>query len=247
MNKYNVVKDTLDHRDLKFTVAPVATLPHAVDLRPGMPAVYDQGDLGSCTGNAIAAAFQFDQMKEHITSWTPSRLFIYYNERLIEGDVSEDAGAQIRDGIKAIAGYGVCEETLWPYNVSQFAVKPSAAAYAEARLNTAVTYARVEQNLNDMKHTLASGYPIVIGITVFESFESDEVAATGIVPMPTANEQDLGGHAVLVVGYSDERHQWIVRNSWGESWGDKGYFYMPYEYLTNDQLAQDFWVVTQVK
>lgn len=245
---YRLIKDKPDARDFMFKVtAPVANLPHYVDLRPGMPAVYDQGELGSCSGNAIAAAFQFDQLKEHITSWNPSRLFIYYNERLIEGTVNEDSGAELRDGIKTIAGYGVCEESLWPYNIAQFTVKPSAAAYAEAKQHTAVQYERVTQNLNEMKQVLAGGFPIVVGIMVYESFESEEVANTGVVPMPAANEQCLGGHAVVVVGYSDEHHQFIMRNSWGTSWGDKGYFYIPYEYLTNTELGTDYWVVTQVK
>lgn len=245
--KYRLVKDSPDTRDFLFKVTPVANLPHYVDLRAGMPAIYDQGELGSCSGNAIAAAFQFDQLKEHITAWNPSRLFIYYNERLIEGTVNEDSGAELRDGIKSIAGYGVCEETLWPYDISKFTDKPSAQAYAEAKQHTALQYERVTQNLNDMKHVLASGFPIVVGVMLYEAFESDEVAATGIVPMPTSGEECLGGHAVVVVGYSDEHHQFILRNSWGESWGDKGYFYMPYEYLTDPDLGTDYWVVTQVK
>lgn len=211
---YRIIKDAHDPRDRHFKVTRVANLPASVDHRPGMPPVYDQGDLGSCTGNAIAAVVQFDQLKEHIASWVPSRLFIYYNERLIEGTVNEDAGAQLRDGIKAIAGYGFCEESVWPYDVQKFKTKPSNAAYTEARLHTALQYERVAQTQTSIKQALAAGFPIVVGIVVFEAFESDEVAATGIVPMPNPLvDQDLGGHAVVIVGYDDAKQHWIMRNS----------------------------------
>lgn len=245
---YSIIKDAHDPRDRQFKVTHVTNLPASVDHRPGMPAVYDQGDLGSCTGNAIAAVVQFDQLKEQIESWVPSRLFIYFNERLIEGTVNEDSGAQLRDGIKAIVGYGFCEETVWPYDVSKFTLKPSDDAYNEARLHKALQYERVGQTATEIKQALASGYPIVVGIVVYEAFESQDVALTGVVPMPNPQfEQDLGGHAVVIVGYDDAKQHWIMRNSWGAGWGDQGYFYLPYPYLTNPQLATDMWIVTQVQ
>jgi C1A family cysteine protease len=247
-NNYRLVKDSPDARDFMFKVAPVATLPAKVDLRPGMPPVYDQGQLGSCSGNAVAAAFQFDQMKEKIPSWNPSRLFIYYNERLIEGTVNEDDGAQLRDGIKAISTYGVCDESVWAYDVSKFAVKPSADAYTEAKTHVAMQYARVGQDLLSLKQTLAGGFPVVVGIMLFEAFEGDDVAQSGMVPMPDPeSDQCLGGHAVVVAGYDDSMKCFIMRNSWGKDWGDEGYFYLPYDYLTDPNLGMDFWVVTQVK
>jgi len=156
-------------------------------------------------------------------------------------------GAQIRDGIKVINQYGVCEETLWAYNPAAFTTKPSAAAYAEAKLHNALKYQRVNQDLNSLKQTLASGYPIVTGISVYQSFESGNVAATGMVPMPLEGEQCLGGHAVLIVGYDDSMQCFIMRNSWGTSWGVQGYFYIPYVYLSNPTMASDMWVVTVVK
>lgn len=245
---YHIIKDVHDPRDRQFKVTHITNLPACVDYRPGMPAVYDQGDLGSCTGNAIAAAVQFDQLKQHLESWVPSRLYIYFNERLIEGTVNQDSGAQLRDGIKAIAGYGFCSEEVWPYDVSKFKVKPSVAAYSEARLHKALQYERVGQTANEIKQALAGGYPIVVGIVIFEAFESDEVAETGVVPMPNPLvDQDLGGHAVLIVGYDDAKQHWIMRNSWGPDWGDEGYFYLPYDYLTNEELATDMWIVTQVQ
>lgn len=244
--KYNLVRDSVDSRDFKFKLTQAQAIPASVDLRAGMPSVYDQGQLGSCSGNAVAAAFQYDQIKQNIPVWNPSRLFIYYNERLMEGTVNQDAGAELRDGIKSIATYGVCKEATWPYDVSQFAVKPITEAYTEAKQNLALQYERVNQDLVDLKTVLASGYPIVVGIMLFEAFESDQVAEIGIVPMPSPQDQCIGGHAVVICGYNDATSRFLMRNSWGPSWGDQGYFYLPYEYLTNDQLALDFWVVTSI-
>jgi C1A family cysteine protease len=242
---YGWTPDLPDHRDYLYSANPklISALPAKVDLRPQCPAVYDQGQLGSCTANAIAGAFEFDQMKQNIPSWVPSRLFIYYNERVMEGTVSSDSGAQIRDGIKSIGQQGVCPEIDWPYIITQFAVKPSASDYTIAAQNKAITYQRVARTLPQMKGCLAEGYGWVFGFTVYESFESPQVAQTGIVPMPTSGETVLGGHAVLCVGYDDTQQRFIVRNSWGPGWGIQGYFLMPYAYLLDANLSDDFWTV----
>ena len=137
-------------------------------------------------------------------------------------------------------------EKSWPYVISKFTNKPTDSCYKEATGNKAVKYQRLMRTLYDFKSCLASGFPFVGGFSVYESFESNEVAQTGKMPMPTANEQLLGGHAVMFVGYDDSINCWIVRNSWGNKWGDKGYFYMPYEYLLNRNLSDDFWVIQKV-
>jgi C1A family cysteine protease len=245
---FKVVRSTPDPTVQRFAFSlsnPIAVLPPSVDLRPNCPPVYDQGSLGSCTGNAIAAAVEYDLMKQGKPAFQPSRLFIYYNERLMEGDVGEDAGAQIHDGIKAIANYGVCPESLWPYNPSQFTVKPSDAAYAAAAQEKALNYYSVEITIGDLKQALAQGYPVVIGMQVFQAMESEDVAQSGSVPMPGPYDQSLGGHCVLVVGYDDAKQHLIVRNSWGKDWGLGGYFTLPYAYVTPN-LMTDFWVVTAV-
>jgi C1A family cysteine protease len=246
---YGWRRDLPDARDILYA-APLMNfpkgLPAAVDLRPQCPPVYDQGQLGCCTGNGIAAAIQFDQMKLGKTAFTPSRLFIYYNERVMEGDVSQDAGAQVRDGIKSVATLGAPPETVWPYDITQFAVQPPVVAYNDAKLDLVSAYARVSQSLPQMQGCLADGYPFVIGFTVYASFESAAVASSGVVAMPKPGEKTMGGHCVVVVGYNNKSRTFILRNSWGTTWGMKGYFTMPYEYLLDPHLASDFWTIRSV-
>jgi len=238
---YGWKRQAPDHRDLIYKVSEHTKLPKSVDLRPNCPPVYDQGSLGSCTANAIAGAIEFDFLKQKHEDYTPSRLFIYYNERLIEGTLSEDAGAALRDGIKTVNKYGVCNETLWPYNVNNFTTKPSDDAYTTA-LTDIVTKYEALTNIHSYKAALAAGYPFVFGFSVYGAFESEEVAATGIVPQPDLNDEFMGGHAVCAVGYDDDKEWFIVRNSWGPNWGDKGYFYLPYSYF-KPGLSDDFWVI----
>ena len=248
LKRYGWRRDLPDHRDHLYA-APIeylTALPSSVDLRSQCPSVYDQGNLGSCTSNAISAAIEFDCKKQSLPDIMPSRLFIYYNERAMEGTVDSDAGAAIRDGIRSVNKLGVCPEAEWPYIIEEFTVKPSAKCYTDALKDRALSYQRVTRNLNQMKACLASGYMFVAGISVYESFESDEVAKTGIVPMPSINEQLLGGHAICIVGYQDAKQQFTCRNSWSSSWGDQGYFYLDYQYLLNSDLSSDFWVIKVV-
>jgi C1A family cysteine protease len=245
---YGWVPDLPDHRDQLYSapVVKLVTFPAKADLRSQCPPVYDQGQLGSCTANAIAGAVQFDLMKESKPVFVPSRLFIYYNERVIEGTVNSDSGAMIRDGIKSIAHQGDAPEKDWPYDIAKFADKPPAKAFADAKKHEAVSYQRLVQDLNQMKGCLASGYPFVFGFTVYESFESQQVATSGQVPMPSPNEKTVGGHAVMAVGYDDSQQRFIVSNSWGNGWGMAGYFTMPYAYLTQSSLSDDFWTIRLV-
>jgi C1A family cysteine protease len=248
--KYGWAPDLPDHRDHVYS-APLPVLvklPPKRDLRSGCPPVYDQGQLGSCTANAIAGAVQFEQKKQKFTTFMPSRLFVYYNERVMEGSVNSDAGAQIRDGVKSVATLGVCPETEWLYNINKFADKPTPKCYTDAKKCQAVGYQRLDSsNLNQLKGCIASGYPFVFGFTVYDAFESQQVAKTGVLNMPGPKEKVQGGHAVLAVGYDDATQRFTVRNSWGKDWGIKGYFTIPYSYLTTTDLADDFWTIRVLK
>src|SRR5690348_12158192 len=232
IRRYGWIPDVPDQRDHLYAAPPryLTSLPAKADLRQKCPPVYDQGNLGSCTANAIGGAIEFDRMKQSLSDFVPSRLFIYYNERKIEGTVSTDSGAMIRDGIKTVASDGVCPEPEWPYVIAKFATRPTASCYRDAKLDRAVSYQSLIQDVNQMKGCLASGYPFIFGFTVYESFETDEVRRTGHAPMPKWTERTVGGHAVMAVGYDDSRQWFLMRNSWGTGWGMKGYFTMPYAY-----------------
>jgi C1A family cysteine protease len=249
-------RDLPDHRDLLYS-APLArlkALPAKVDLRKGCPPVYDQGHLGSCTANAIAGAVQFDRRKSKLKpDFVPSRLFIYYNERVIEHSIHYDAGAQLRDGIKSVAKQGVCPEKEWPYvdtappteNApfpprAPAGQRPPTKCYSGAKKYTAVSYQRLQQSLSQMKGCLADGYPFVFGFSVYEKWYA---TTSTVLPLPGAHEGVVGGHAVLAVGYDDATRLFTFRNSWGSAVGEKGYFYMPYAYLTDASLASDLWTV----
>lgn len=245
--KFGWKRDLPDHRDIKFKVTVPVELPPMVDLRDKCPPVYDQGELGSCTANALGGAYQFEEMKQGTENFIPSRLFIYYNERVIEGTVNEDNGAMIRTGMKTLVDKGVCPETQWPYIPSKFTSKPCSPCYKAALNNQVLQYLRISPHtILEVKQCLALGYPVVFGFTVYDSMATPSVAKTGVVPMPGPNDSVMGGHAVLAVGYDDSKNALIVRNSWG-NWGLGGYFYLPYGYVSDPNLSADYWTIRLVE
>ena len=251
---YGWKRDKKDSRDLyhQFKLNHVHKSIKTVDMRDHCPTIYDQGALGSCSANAIAAAYEFDEMKQNEENvFTPSRLFIYYNERVMDGSVDEDDGAEIRDGIKSIHKIGVCPEKMWSYDIDKFADKPSEKCYEDAKLHHSVEYRRVRQNLGQMKHCLIEGFPVVFGFNVFESFDDDwskiKEGGDGVMPIPKEGEKVDGGHAVVCCGFDDNKKAFIIRNSWGEDWCIDGYFYMPYEFMLNQEWCGDFWTIKRVK
>lgn len=238
---YNIIINKSDQK-LKLNMVN-KLLPKFIDLRKKFPPVYEQGNIASCTANALCSIIQYLQPK-----FQSSRLFLYYNERRLENTIPEDCGATLISGIECLLKYGICPESMWPYNINKFAVKPNNACYVNALAHQALKVNCIVETSNIMKSFLANGNPFVVGILVYQSFESINVSKTGIVPMPNImKEQLLGGHAVVCVGYNDISQKWIMRNSWGSFWGDKGYFYLPYDYLLNPTLTSDMWTITKME
>ena len=218
-----------------------------IDLRSECPPVYNQGNLGSCTANALAGAYEYDLLRQKKPVFTPSRLFIYYNERLLEHTTNSDSGASLKDGLNAITKYGVIQEDKWIYDINKFTKQPSKSLYETAKKYKDITYTKLKQDIDHIRQALDEKNVIAFGFSVYESFESNQVAESGIMTLPNKNDKLLGGHAVLAVGYNDSLNLIIVRNSWGTDWGDKGYFYMPYDYIINKDLASDFWIIDRLE
>lgn len=242
--KFHWVRDKVDVRDYKYVPMAVRTSA-SVDLRKFCTAVENQGTLGSCTGHSVASAIELLNKRSGKVK-DVSRLYIYYYERLLEGTVNYDSGAYIRDGIKATYKYGAPLESLWPYIISRFKTKPSTIANNDGAKRKVTLYERVADH-DGCIDALSNGYPVIIGFDVYESFESAQVARTGMMPYPDVTKEALlGGHAVLLVGYDKAKQVYIVKNSWGTNWGDKGYFYMPFSVIQDTSMSSDFWIIKAV-
>lgn len=229
---------SVDNLPLGINILAATSLPKVVDMRANMPPIVDQGSLGVCTACALCGLLGYFKKKQVF-----SRLFLYYCERVMENTINVDSGAYLSDGIKALTNYGVCLESSWPYIIKKFAQNPTTDCYIQASSYKALQVKNINDTLIDLKTILASGFPIACGIAVFKSFESNIVTKTGQVPIPSTKDQMLGGHAILLVGYDDVKQCFLFRNSWGTSWGIKGYGYIPYNYLLNPDWSTDFYTI----
>ena len=243
---YGTHPDIPDKRDHYFKPQLKKALPESADLRPHFPPVYDQKKLNSCSANAIGAAVWYEARRAHPRVQSPSRLFIYYNERAKERKVAENAPVSLRDGYKSISRTGVCPESMWPYLTKKFRDRPPKPCYAAAEQERVIGYARVHRKADDLRACIASGHPFTLGISVHESFESERMKRTGRAAMPKRGERVLGGHAVVAVGYHDQSQRFMLRNSWGKKWGLDGYFTLPYDYLLDENYAWDFWMIREL-
>lgn len=249
LRTYDCIRSIPDPSLPRFAAPPfqMDMLPPSVDLRRFAPPIYDQGALGSCAGNGWARVVQQIRHYAKLPDWVPSRLFIYYCARMIEGTIQQDNGVSITDGAKALATYGAPPESEWPYDVSRFAVQPSAKAIADAKPHKILDPQHLDNSdLHTLKGCLAVGLPFTFGFTVFESFESQQVASTGVMPMPSPGERQLGGHCVTAEGFSDDKQAFLCANSWSADWGIGGYFWMSYQFITNLDLASDCWTASKV-
>lgn len=240
---YGFRKDVNFKHDFEVLQKPVGIIkPPVWSLQKDMPPVYDQGQIGSCTANALGGGIEFLEKKRSV----PSRLFLYYNERQLQGSVMQDSGSTIGTGITALINYGICTEELWPYETKDLFVKPDEAAYKSANTDILQSFTQLT-TLETIKESIYKGYPVAFGFQVYEYMESEAMARNGILRLPQPGEKLLGGHAVLAVGYNDTTQMVRIRNSWGQFWGQSGYFDMPYKYISEPQLASDFWAINKME
>jgi C1A family cysteine protease len=217
-----------------------------VDLRRFCPPIEDQGDLGACTAFAISGILGYNRRQQGIEDFEPSHLFIYFNERKREGTTGVDAGASIRTGIKSVSWEGYCRESLWPYRPHYFNFTPPDQCYKEAKRYKALMYYRLDnKRLDILRSCIDNQECFVFGASIYDSFYDADTNG-GFVPMPQPTENNNGGHAMMVCGYDDFKKVFIVRNSWGDKLADKGYYYIPYDYITNEELCDDFWSIITV-
>lgn len=242
--RYGYIPDLKDQRDILYGAMQkqvIDPLPSDIDLRDFSPPINDQGASSSCVFNAAVKSLHFLQLRE----WKQelvflSRLFAYYNTRVLEGTEDQDPGATLRGAIKALAKHGVCSETLWPFDLAKLKDRPLPNCFAEAESRRISCYQRLV-TIDDMLQCLAEGFPFIFGVTIYESFESEEVKKTGNVPMPVWNERTLGGHAMWCNGYDLLSKTFLVGNSWGEDWGQGGYCRIPFDYML--RFGGDAWVI----
>ena len=223
-----------------------AVIPAHRDDRASMPPVYNQKNTNSCTGQGTAGALQYMRRKQGLEDFIPSRMFIYYNGRAMDGSQGFDGGSQVRNVIKSVATSGACSETDWTFDTSHINSRPTDKCYTDAKTDLVTSYAAVPQDIDAIRACLAHDIPIVFGFSIYSQFESDAMAQSGMLEMPGTFSIQLGGHCVVACGYSDKSKVVICRNSYGSDWGDKGYFYVPYSYVCNPGLAADFWQIDVV-
>lgn len=245
--KLNLKPSPVDTRD--YTIKPklmMPTLPITVDLAPNCTVVKDQGVLGSCTAFSSVGCMEYLHKYFAKEEANLSEKFTYYATRVnVEGGPATDTGAYVRDALKSLVKYGSCLESTCPYD-ADCSSKPSDAAYAEAATYQALQYAKFDDTKPNttmplLKAQLAGGLPFIGGIICYENIYSD---VKGVIPEPSGNP--IGGHAILFVGYDDNKKLFKFKNSWNVKWGDNGYGYLPYSYFTSGNMF-DLWTLYKVE
>ena len=225
------------------------------DLVQYISHVYDQGSLHCCTANALCSAYGLELMRQSMESnsvyeyFDSSRLFLYYNSRLYDETTDRNTGVSVRHAFKSMKKYGLCTEASWPYDEQNFSVEPSSSCYQEGLGNSIANYSRLDQDIDEFRACLKAGYPFTVGFKIYSSFWNLENNISWLMPVPTDDEirqEKPLLHTVLAVGYDDDTQRITILNSWGRSFGNDGYFYMPYEYILNNKRAFDFWKIEEV-
>jgi C1A family cysteine protease len=242
---------------------PVA-LPVKIDLKAWCAPIEDQAALGSCTANAAVGMIEFYEKKAYGVWLDASRLFLYKATRNLLGWTG-DTGAYLRTTMGAMALFGVPPEKYWPYKIASFDVEPTAFLYAFAQSFQAINYYRLDplgttpaNLLNQIKTNLAGNLPSMFGFTVYDSISQANGVGKGKIPFPCPTDKVAGGHAIMAIGYDDTMviknancgktttGALLIRNSWGTSWGEGGYGWLPYEYVLKG-LAVDWWTLISEK
>lgn len=239
-NKFGWIPDNPDCHD-QYTIYSSANNTHLVDLRNISPGIYNQRVIKSGVANALAGLYEFHLIQKDINIvFIPSRLFIYYNQRVLMNSTEYDSGSQIKTGLQVLKQYGVCPETKWPYHNDYLEYEPLNECY-EYPIEK-FTYYRLHHTIDSLKSALTNKNPFVFGMALYSEFL--EIKEDGVLAMPNKDSKYLGGQCVMAVGYDDNKQSFIIRNSFGVEWGDKGHFYMPYDYITETNLCRDFWIIS---
>lgn len=225
-------------------VDPAVETNGVLDLRKWCSPVENQAQAGSCVGNGVVGALEFLQIRNGLPYTDLSRLFVYYNSRLMTGDQDKDEGTYIRIAFGTLTSLGTCSEKKWPYDLNNLFIRPSWGSYREAYPHKITSFYRIQETsgqplIDSIKRALQAQHPVVFGMIVDQDYMS--IGSDGMVAMPQKTRVNAGGHCQVIVGYDENKRRFIVRNSWGTYWGDKGYAYVPYDYLDAAD-ANDFWV-----
>ena len=234
--KFTLQRDIHDTRDLMVSPPNFITklfLPKKVDLSSKIQVTHQWG-IGSCQSNAGCYLWRSESKR----NYTPSRLYLYYKVRSDRGNINEDTGATVRETMKAMSKHWVSQEQFHPYVEENIYQEPSNVATIWGTRTTIAIYTRVNVDVESIKKVLASKHMIEFGMIVTDSFMQQ-----GWVDLPTQSGNIIWGHALTFVGYNDTTKKFKVVNSWGDTWGENWYFYIPYDRINLNEFFE-FWYLT---